>query len=413
MNRFKPAFSLFNASTFSAFRHRNYRLWFVGQLVSLVGTWMQNTAQGYLIYSLTGSAAYLGYVGFISGVPSWLFMLYGGLIADRMSRRTLMIITQSAMMVLAFVLAGLVFFQVVQPWHILVLAFLLGTANAFDTPARQSLVVELVEREDMTNAIALNGMMFNLGMIVGPAIGATVYALTGPAWCFTINGISYLAVIAALVMMKIETIITSPRGVSALAAIREGFRYVRAERLVLTLTISTLVFNIVGFGPMTLMPAWAVTILNGDVTTNGLLLSARGIGAVIGGLAIATLASRQLRGKMWAASSFGLPIMLLAFAFSRSLPLSLFLLGLVGLTLVIIMNNSNAMVQSTVPDHLRGRVMGLYSLTFMGGGPVGALLIGLLAERTSEPLTVVVCALVTVAYAGLVWWYRPEVRAMK
>ncbi len=413
MNRFAFTSTLFSASTFSAFRHRNYRLWFIGQLVSLVGTWMQNTAQGYLIYSLTGSAAYLGYVGFISGVPSWLFMLYGGLIADRMSRRTLMVITQSIMMVLAFILAGLVFLNLAQPWHILVLAFLLGTANAFDTPARQSLVVELVDREDMTNAIALNGMMFNLGMIVGPAIGATVYALTGPAWCFTINGISFIAVIAALLMMNIETVVAPPRGMSAWAAIREGFQYVRSERLVLTLTISVLVFNIVGFGPMTLMPAWAVTILHGDVTTNGWLLSARGIGAVIGGLAIAILASRKLRGKMWAASSFGLPLLLLAFALTNWLPLSLFWLGLVGLTLVIIMNNSNAMVQSTVPDHLRGRVMGLYSLTFMGGGPVGALLIGLLADATNEPLTIVVCAVATVLYAGLVWWFRPEVRAME
>jgi len=401
-----------SSSTFSSFRHRNYRLWFVGQLVSLVGTWMQNTAQGYLIYTLTGSAAYLGYVGFISGVPSMLFMLYGGVIADRMSRRTLLIITQSVMMLLAFVLAGLVFTNVVQPWHILVLAFLLGTANAFDTPARQSLVVELVEREDMTNAIAFNGTMFNAGLIVGPAIGGLVYALTGPGWCFTINGISFIAVIAALFMMRIQPVAAAPRGISALAAIRESIHYVRSERLVLTLTISTLVFSMIGFGPMTLMPAWAVTVLGGDVTTNGLLLSARGIGAVIGGLAIAALASRKLRGKMWAASSFAMPLLLLAFAFTRWLPLSLFLLGLVGLALVTIMNNSNAMVQSSVPDHLRGRVMGLYSLTFMGGGPLGALAIGVFADRTSEPLTFVVCAIITLIYAGLIWFLRPEVRAM-
>ncbi len=401
------------SATFAAFRHRNYRLWFIGQLVSLVGTWMQNTAQGYLVYTLTGSAAYLGYVGFISGLPSWLFMLYGGLIADRVPRRTLLVITQSVMMILAFILAGLVFLQVVQPWHILVLSFLLGTANAFDTPARQSMVVELVDREDMTNAIAFNATMFNGGMIVGPALGGLIYALTGPGWCFTINGISFIAVIIALLMMRIQPVHTLPRSISAMAAIRESFRYVRGERLVLTLTISVFVMNIVGFGPITLMPAWAVSILNGDVTTNGWLLSARGIGAVIGGLAIAFLASRGLRGKMWAASSFILPIMMIAFALTRWLPLSLVLMGVVGFALVAMMNNSNAMVQARVPDELRGRVMGLYSLMFMGGGPLGALIVGVMADRTNQPFTFIVCSVATLVFAGLVWFFRPEVRAME
>lgn len=401
------------SNTFASFRHRNYRLWFVGQLVSLIGTWMQNTAQGYLIYTLTGSAAYLGYVGFISGVPSWLFMLYGGLIADRMSRRTLLIITQTVMMVLAFVLAGLVFMEWVQPWHILVLAFLLGVANAFDTPARQSLVVDLVEREDMTNAIAFNGTMFNASMIVGPAVGAAVYALTGPAWCFIINGISFVAVIIALALMRITPTPPQPRRGSALAAIAEGFRYVRGNRLVLTLTLSVLILNIVGFGPVTLLPAWSVTILNGDVTTNGMLISARGIGAVIGGLIIAAIASRGGRGKMWAASSFVMPLAMMAFASSRSVPLSLLLMGVTGFTLVTMMNNSNAMVQACVPDVLRGRVMALYSLMFMGGGPLGALLVGQLAEGTNEPFTFYVCAVATLIFAGVIWLFRPEVRRME
>lgn len=401
------------SKTFAAFRYRNYRLWFIGQLVSLIGTWMQATAQGYLVYTLTGSAAYLGYVGFISGVPSWLFMLYGGLVADRVPRRTLLVITQSVMMLLAFVLAGLVFTNVVQPWHILVLSFLLGTANAFDTPARQSLVIELVDREDMTNAIAFNATMFNGGMIVGPAIGGLVYALTGPGWCFTINGISFIAVIIALLMMRIKPMPTPVRYTSAFAAIGEAFQYVRGDRLVLTLTLSVFVLNIVGFGPITLLPAWAVSILNGDVTTNGLLLSARGIGAVIGGLAIAVLASRKLRGKMWSASSFVMPLVMIAFALTRWLPLSLLMLGLTGFALVTIMNNSNAMVQALVPDELRGRVMGLYSLMFMGGGPLGALVVGVLADRTNEPFAFYLCSGATLLYAALIYFFRPEVRAME
>ncbi len=412
MNTTKRNTSLSVSGTFAAFRHRNYRLWFAGQLVSIIGTWMQNTAQGYLVYTLTGSAAYLGYVGFISGVPSWLFMIYGGLIADRMSRRTLLIITQSAMMVLAFVLAGLVFLNWVQPWHILVLAFLLGVANAFDTPARQSLVVELVDREDLSNAIAFNSTIFNTGLIIGPAIGAAIYALTGPGWCFTINGLSFIAVIYALFRMRITPTPPRPRVKSALDEIKEGVRYVRGHRLVLTLTVSVFVLNIVGFGPITLLPAWAVSVLQGDVTTNGLLLSARGIGAVIGGLVIAAVASRGGRGKMWTVSSLVMPLAMMAFAASRYLPFSLLLMAVTGFTLVAVMNNSNAMVQYIVPDDLRGRVMGLYSLMFMGGGPLGALAVGVLADRTSEPFTFYVCAIATIIFAVGIWFLRPEVRAM-
>ncbi len=400
------------SSTFAAFRHRNYRLWFFGQLTSLVGTWMQNAAQGYLVYTLTGSPAFLGYVGFVSGLPSWLFMLYGGLIADRVPRRSLMIITQSAMMILAFILAGLVFLNVVQPWHILVLAFLLGIANAFDAPARQSMVVELVSREDMTNAIALNATMFNTGAIVGPAIAGIVYALTGPAWCFTLNGISFIAVIVALAMMHIQPMPALNKRPAALNAILEGFDYVRSDRLVLTLVLTVFVLNVFGFGLVTLIPAWAVDILKGDVTTNGWMISARGIGAVIGGLLIASLSGRAFRGKMWTMSSFLLPLVMAFFAFTRWLPLSLFFLAGMGFSLITVLNNSNAMVQARVPDELRGRVMGLYTLMLMGGGPIGSLLVGLLADRASEPAAALVCAAVLLLFALLIWFKRPEVRQM-
>jgi MFS family permease len=404
--------SLKVSATFAAFRHRNYRLWFLGQSVSLIGSWMQATAQGYLLFMLTGSAAYLGYIGFISGVPSWLFMIYAGLIADRISRRKLLIMTQSAMMILAFVLAGLVFLNWVQPWHILVLAFFLGVANAFDTPARQALVVDLVEREDMTNAIAFNSTMFNAGLIIGPAAGAAIYALTGPGWCFLINGVSFIAVIIALILMRIKPSTSKPRDGSAIEAIVEGFRYLRGNRLVLTLTISVFVVNIVGLGPINLLPAWAVNILKGDVTTNGLLFSVRGIGAVMGGLLIAATAGLGGRGKLWTTSSILMPLTMLAFTASRNLSLSLFLMAVIGFTLVTMLNNSNAMVMTSVPDELRGRVMGMYSLMFMGGGPLGALLAGLLAARTNEPLTFYVCAIATLVFAGVILVSRPEVRKM-
>src|SRR5437773_6836739 len=190
-------------ATFASLKHRNYRLWFTGNLVSLFGTWMQATAQGYLVFQLTNSPAYLGYVGFAAGVPAWMFTLYGGVIADRMSRRTLMLITQTSMMILAFVLAGLVFAGLVRPWQIVTLAFLLGVANAFDGPARLAFVVELVDREDLTNAIALNATMFNLATATGPAMAGLTYALIGPAWCFMLNGLSFTASITALLRMKL------------------------------------------------------------------------------------------------------------------------------------------------------------------------------------------------------------------
>ena len=201
--------------TFTALRYRNYRLWFIGQLASLIGTWMQTTAQAFLVFQLTNSPAYLGLVGFASGVPSLIFMMYGGVIADRMPRRNLLIVTQSSMMVLAFILAALTFTGWVQPWHIIVLSLLLGTANAFDTPARQSFVSELVEREDLGNAIALNSTMFQGAMAVGPAVAGITYAVLGPAMCFAINGISFLAVIAALLMMRVKPTVARVRATSA------------------------------------------------------------------------------------------------------------------------------------------------------------------------------------------------------
>jgi predicted MFS family arabinose efflux permease len=314
---------------------------------------------------------------------------------------------------LAFVLAALVALEVVQPWHILVMAFLTGTANAFDTPARQSLVVELVERKDITNAIALNGTMFNSGAILGPALGGLIYAAAGPAWCFTINGISFLAVIAALWLMRLAALPVLTRSVSASAAIRESIKYVRSDRLVATLTVTAFYLNVFGFGLVTLMPAWAVNVLGGDVTTNGVLLSARGAGAVIGGLAIAAFAARGVRGRMWAASSWLLPLTIFLFALTRWLPAALLLLAAMGFSLMTIMNNSNAMIQSRVPDELRGRVMGLYSLMFMGGGPIGALLVGLIADRTGEPVTAMLCAGMILIFALLILFFRPEVRQMK
>ena len=399
--------------TFAALKHPNYRLWFFGQMVSLMGTWMQSTAQGYLVYQLTGSPTYLGLVGFFGGLPTWLFTLFGGVIADRLPRRTLLIITQTAMLILAFILAGLTFTNLVQPWHIIVLAFLLGVANAFDAPARVSFVAELVSREDMTNAIAMNSTMFNIATVVGPSIAGLTYAAFGPAWCFTINGISFIAVIGALSFMRFTPLPQPPRRGTALGELAEGLRYVFANRLILSLIISVGFVSIFGLGMLTLIPAWARDILHGDVTTNGLLISARGFGSLVSALMLASLGSRKIRGKLWTIGSFMMPVLLFVFAWIRWLPLSLFVMLGIGWSFMMLINNSNAMLQSHVSDQLRGRVMSVYSLIFFGSMTLGALIAGTVAEKFGEPLTVMVSSFILLALAVVAWIFLPNIRGQE
>jgi MFS family permease len=396
--------------TFSAFKHYNYRLWFGGQVVSLVGTWMQSTAQGYLIYQLTGSSAYLGLVGFAGGVPTLLFTLFGGVIADRLPRRRLLVITQAAMLILAFILAVLTFTNLVKPWHIIVLAFLLGVANAFDAPARTSFILELVSREDMTNAIALNSMMFNIATVVGPSVAGLTYAAFGPGWCFTLNGISFVFVIIALLLMRIKNVPQPSRQTRALAELGEGIRYILKNRMITGLMVSIGIASIFGIGMMNLIPAWAKDVLHGDVTTNGWLVSARGFGALVSAFMLAYWGSRKVRGKFWMAGALVMPVWLIIFAFMRWLPFSLAALVAVGWGFMMVANNSQAIVQSLVSDNLRGRVMGVYSLVFFGSMPIGSLLAGVAAEKIGEPLTVMLAGVMLLIMAIAAWFFFPEIR---
>jgi MFS family permease len=396
--------------TFAAMKHYNYRLWFYGQMVSMMGTWMQSTAQGYLVYQLTGSPGYLGLVGFAGGLPALLFTLFGGVIADRISRRNMMVITQTSMLVLAFILAGLTFTNVVQPWHIIVLAFLLGIANAFDAPARVAFVTELVSREDMTNAIALNSTMFNIATVVGPSIAGLTYAAFGPAWCFTINGVSFVAVIVALLLMRIQPIIRPVQQSSIFLDLKEGLRYVFSHSLILSLIGSIGMVSIFGIGMMTLLPAWAKDILHGNVTTNGWLVSARGFGSLVSALMLAYLGNRKFRGKLWTVGAFIMPIMLFGFALIRWLPFALAALVGVGWSFMMIMNNSNALMQSNIPDNLRGRVMSVYTLVFFGSMPLGSLFAGALAQKFTEPITVIIGAAALMAMAIAAWIFLPVIR---
>lgn len=406
-----PTFDL--KHTFVALRYPNYRLWFIGQLISLVGTWMQATAQGYLIFELTRSPVYLGYVAFATGLPSWVFMLYGGVIADRIPRRRMLLVAQMTMMSLAFILAGLAFSGLVRPWHILLLALGLGLANAFDAPARQAFVPEMVEPVDLGNAIALNSTMFNMATVVGPAVGGLVYALVGPAWCFVINGLSFLGVIGALLLMHLKPFVPRQRRSAALADLQEGLRYIGSQQAIRTLIIVAGFVSLFGLAYMTLMPAWAVTVLGGDARTNGWLQAARGFGALLGALMVASFGRFRFKGKLLTLGTFVFPTLLLVFADVRWLPLSLLVLVGIGWGFMILFNMTNTLIQTLVPDELRGRVVSVYILGFFGLNPLGALLAGGVAEFIGEPLTIFGCGLICLVFAGLVWLRAPILRTLE
>ena len=400
-------------AAFMSLQHRNYRLWFTGQLASLIGTWMQTTAIGFLVFQLTHSSAYLGYVGFAAGLPTLLLTLLGGVASDRMPRRTLLLITQNSMMALAFILSFLTFFHIVQPWHLLIIAFCGGIANAFDAPARQSFVRELVPPEDITNAIALNATMFNSALAVGPAVAGITYAAFGPGICFMINGVSFLAVIIALSMMRLQPFVKVQKLNSTLKDLKTGLRYVISHDTIGILIVIVAISNIFGMGYMTLFPAWAVNILHGDSSTLGFLQSSRGFGSLIAALTIASFGRFRSKGRLLTIGSFVFPIFILLFSFTRILSISILMLIGAGWGFMALLNMCNALVQTHVADELRGRVMSVYAMSLMGMMPIGSLLCGTLAEATSVTTTVAFCGIVELLFATWIYFRVPRIRKLE
>ena len=338
-------------------------------------------------------------------------MLYGGVVADRFSRRKILLGTQISMMILAFILAGLTFTGTVRPWQIIILAFLLGCANAFDAPARQAFVTDLVERKDLTNAIALNSSMINMATVLGPAIAGLTYAAFGPAWCFTINGLSFIAVILALSLMKLTPFQSVSRQVSISTEVKQGFAYVASNPIIRTIILNLGILSLAGLGFVTLMPVWAVDVLGGDATTNGFLHTARGLGALSGVLLIAAIGQTYSKGKLFTIGTFVMPVFLIILSLTRILPASFLALFGVGWGFMVIINLSNTMVQINVPDELRGRVMGIFTLTFFGLLPIGSLINGAIADQIGAPLTVQINALILLAAAFLLFLRFPAIRS--
>ncbi len=371
-----------------ALRHRNYRLFFCGQIISLIGTWMQSIAQAWLVYRLTKSSLLLGLVGFSGQIPVFLFAPLGGLFADRHSRHRTVIATQTASMLLAFILAALTLLGHIRVWEIMLLASLLGVVNAFDIPARQAFIIEMVVPEDLINAIALNSAMFNGARILGPAIAGITVAAIGEGWCFFSNGVSYMAVIVGLLLMTVTPRARSPRRASGLESILEGFRFVAHTGPIRALLLLLGLVSLTGMPYAVLMPIFADKILHSDARGLGLLMGSTGVGALAATLVMAR--RREVRGLgrwiLYASSGFGSSLIL--FSFSRSLPLSITLLLPAGFCMLIQMASSNTLIQTMVPDALRGRVMSVYSMMFMGMAPFGALLAGAIAHRIGAPLTV-------------------------
>jgi MFS family permease len=396
--------------TLRALRHRNFQLFFSGQLISLVGTWMQNIAQSWLVYRLTGSSLLLGAVGFAAQIPVFLIAPLGGTTADRHNRHRVVIGTQVSSMLLAFILAGLTLTKTVQVWHIFVLASLLGVVNAFDIPARQSFLVDMVGKDDLMNAIALNSSMFNGARIVGPAIAGVLVAGIGEGWCFFANAVSYIAVIIGLLLMRVETPRKFAAAGSQLQHMLEGFQFVKRTGPIRTLLLLLGLVSLVAMPYSVLMPVFADRILKGGARGLGILMGATGVGALLGALTLASRSGLQGLGKWIAISCGGFGVSLILFSFSRNFWLSTALLVPVGFCMMLEMSSSNTLIQAMVPDELRGRVMAVYSMMFMGMAPFGALMAGALADRVGAAVTVALGAIACVGGAILFGMRLPNLR---
>jgi len=400
------------AQTFAALKHHNYRLWFAGQLTSLVGTWMQNVAQPWLVYQLTGSPLYLGIVSFASAVPTLTFSLWAGVIADRVPKRSLMVITQTTLMLSAFTLAADYFLGWIQPWHIVILALVNGLAQAFDAPTRQAIVVEMVGREDLMNGIALNSAMFNSARILGPTFAGIVLAAVGAGWCFFLNGVSFLAVIAGLLMMQFPPFVSKPRTGSHVAQLREGLSYIRHHETIRSLIMLVAFANLFAMGYSSLMPAFAKDVLKTGEMGFGLMSAAVGIGALSGALLLASLGDFRRKGMLLTAGNLFFPFMVLCFAFSRWLPLSLAILVGAGLGFMAQNATANTLIQTTVPDELRGRVMSVYMLVFQGFFPIGSLIAGAVAQNFGIPVGAAFGGSIALAFSLFLLWRAPRIRKL-
>ncbi|GAP14727.1 arabinose efflux permease [Longilinea arvoryzae] len=418
-----------------ALSHRNYRLWFVGQGTSLIGSWMETMAIQVLVYDLTGSAAALGMVNLLGLIPLIPLSLWGGSIADRFPKRTVLIFTQSLLMLEAFIISALTWTGVIQVWHVYALSLLLGAVNAVDTPVRQAFTVEMVEgKDDLTNAIGLNSALFNLGRALGPALAGIIVAATGEAMAFLVNGITFIAVIFCLIEMK-SLPIPNPEDKTknnTVEHMKEGLTYVRGHQIMMILISLVAVSAFLSMPFNTLMPVFATNVLgksaspivgyfcnaqtglftcqSPEALPMGMLLAVMGIGAMVGAVYIAAMSDHAYRGRYLTMGNLLFPIALLLFSVSKSFTFSLVVMFVTGFSFVCQNVLANTMLQLFSPDAMRGRVMSLYSMMFQGMSRLGSLQAGLMADWISAPVSVGIGAAVSLVYALFVAIRYPIVR---
>jgi MFS family permease len=400
-------------TVFRSLRHRNYRLFFYGQSISLIGTWIQRIALPWLVYRMTGSAFLLGLVGFACQIPTFLLAPFAGVLIDRWNRRTILIVTQFLAMIQSLLLAFLFFDRSLGIWHIVFLNVFLGCINAFDMPARQSFVVDMVEKkEDMGNAIALNSSMFNGARLIGPSIAGIFISLMGEGVCFLLNGLSYIFVIAFLFAMRMSPQKTQSQNKDVLHELREGFNYTFGFKPIRYIILLLALVSLMGMPYTVLMPIFAKNILHGGSHTFGFLMGATGIGALIGAIYMASKKNIVRLGSNLPLFTAVFGAGLIAFALSRSFMLSLVILLATGFGMLIQMTSSNTILQTITDDDKRGRVMSFYTMAFMGTAPFGSLLAGALADTIGAPNTLIIGGVMVIIGAAVFSRKLPELRKM-
>ena len=383
---------------FRALESKNYRLFFIGQGISLTGTWMQQMAIGWLIYRLTGSPFMLGFVGFLGNIPTFFFTPFAGVLADRINRHRMLIVTQALEMIQALILAALIMTGRIEVWHILMLSIFLGIAVAFDAPARHAFIVEMVDKkEDLGNAIALNSLVFNAARLIGPSIAGILVALFGEGICFLFNGLSYIAVIAALLSMRITQRIIAQHDKRLIHGLKEGVSYALNHKLIRSVLLLTGLVSTMGMSYVVLMPMFAKDVLKGNANTLGLLMGSTGLGALIGAFFLASRKGTKGLNKVVFLTTNLFGFGLIAFSFSRALCLSMGILLFIGFGMMVQMSANNTIIQTIVHDDKRGRVMSLFMVAFMGMVPFGCLIAGWLAGRFGAPAAIMVSGLSCVA----------------
>lgn len=398
---------------FRALRSRNFRLFFFGQALSLIGTWMQATALAWLVWRLSESPMLLGLVGFVSQAPAFVVTPFAGVVIDRMNRHRLVILTQFFSMLQALTLAGLMFSGLLAIWHIVVLSLIMGMINAVDVPARQSFIVQMIDhREDLTNAIALNSSMFNSARLIGPAIAGFIIAWVGEGVCFLINGLSYIAVLGGLLIMRVPKYVKPVQKRAVLEHLKEGFRYAFGFSPIRCLLMLLALVSLAGACYSQLLPIFAQEVLHGDARTQGFLISAVAVGALAGALYLAARTSVLGLGRVVPCAAMVFGSGLIGLGLSTNFWLTLVIMPIIGLGLMLQMASSNTLIQSMVDDDKRGRVMSLYAMAFMGAMPLGSLLAGFLAHYIGAPLVVILGGICCILGALAFLRKLPQLKAL-